>query len=765
MPGARRRRVPVSPDLGVSRDLRGAVLVASATAVSLIAFQMGAKATRDALFLSHYDVTALPAMVIASAAISLGLAFAAARWMTALGPGRLVPGAFLLSAILLAAEWRLAVLWPGPTAVLLYLHYGALGALLVSGFWSLVNERFDPRTAKRQIGRIASGGTVGGLLGGLLAERVAVYLSIEAMLPILAVLQLICAALTWQLRPGDGRHGGRVIQLADPGEAESGLAILARSPYLQTVVTLVFVTTVTEGLVDWVFKERATAAVGRGEDLLRLFAVFYTGVALVTVVVQAVASRAALQRLGLARTVAALPGVVAVGSVGALLVPGLASAAAVRGADSVMRHGLYRPAYELLFTPLPPRRKRPTKALVDVAVVRLGDIGGGALVQALLLVAAAAAGGVLLAVAVALSLLGIVLAVRLHRGYVHSLERSLVARADQLDPESDAGEMTQTALLQSTTMLHLSAAGLSLPDTADEEGERGEEMEEAGGSPEEPAVTVDPALQRIAELRSGDPDRVRRALRAGALPAETVPYVIRLLAWDPVMPDAMRALRGVAGRVTGQLVDHLLDPEEEFTVRRRIPLVLAAVPTRRAFAGLFRGLEDRRFEVRYRCGRALLRLREREGALAADRAEVVAAILREVAVDRGVWESHHLLDRPEPEEDGADAMADAAVRQRAGRSLEHVFNLLALIMPREPLRVAFRALYADDAQLRGTALEYLDTALPSRVREQLWPFLEEEPGRPRPRRPTDEVLRELMRSSESPAVDRPRQEGRDFRST
>ena len=37
--------------------------------------------------------------------------------------------------------------------------------------------------------------------------------------------------------------------------------------------------------------------------------------------------------------------------------------------------------------------------------------------------------------------------------------------------------------------------------------------------------------------------------------------------------------------------------------------------------------------------------------------------------------------------------------------------------------MAFRALYHDDETYRGTALEYLDTVLPSEIREILWPHL------------------------------------------
>ncbi len=373
------------------RSTKVAVAVAIVTAVIMIAFQVAAKATRDALFLSSYDVSALPRMIMLSALVSVLVAFGASRWMTAVGPVRLVPGAFAASGTLLLIEWLLVAEYRGVVAVLLYLHYGGLGAVLISGFWSIINERFDPRTAKRYVGKIAAGATVGGVIGGLLAERVAVLASVEAMLPILAALHFTCSGLLLGARRAreraDARRGmARTPDVAPPGV--SGLKTIIGMPYLRGLVALVLLVTMGEVLIDYVFKARATGAFGDGERLLRFFAVFYTGVSVLTVAVQAVGSRFALQRLGLTRTVALLPAGVGLGSLGALAVPGLASATALRGTESIFRNGLYRAGYELLFTPLAAEQKRSTKALVDVGVVRLGDMAGAAVVQVLLLVAA-----------------------------------------------------------------------------------------------------------------------------------------------------------------------------------------------------------------------------------------------------------------------------------------------------------------------------------------------------------------------------------------
>jgi HEAT repeat protein len=242
---------------------------------------------------------------------------------------------------------------------------------------------------------------------------------------------------------------------------------------------------------------------------------------------------------------------------------------------------------------------------------------------------------------------------------------------------------------------------------------------------------------------------VRAALAGGLLPRALVAHVVPLLAWDAVARDAIAALRTAAPASVGTLADYLLDPDEDFAVRRRLPLVLAAHPSPRAVEALLAALEDQRFEVRYRSGRALARLVQLDPSLSIDGGRVRAAVLREAAVDRGVWESQRLLDQADDE--SWSPVADELIRDRASRSVEHVFTMLALILPRQPLRVAFRGLHTDDAQLRGTALEYLEATLPDDIRRALWPFLEDH-RTAHGQRPTETVLRELLESNQSIVV-------------
>src|SRR6185295_610537 len=132
-------------------------------------------------------------------------------------------------------EWCLLQPYPRAGAVMAYFHLTTLGAVLVSGFWSIVNERFDVQTAKRHISRIGIGATLGGILGGVIAERSAVHLAPDAILLVLAGLQLACAV---SLRLF-GRMAGRESSTPKPADTWLALREATRSPLLRNLAGIV----------------------------------------------------------------------------------------------------------------------------------------------------------------------------------------------------------------------------------------------------------------------------------------------------------------------------------------------------------------------------------------------------------------------------------------------------------------------------------------------------------------------------------------------
>src|SRR5262249_35907200 len=147
---------------------------------------------------------------------------------------------------------------------------------------------------------------------------------------------------------------------------------------------------------------------------------------------------------------------------------------------------------------------------------------------------------------------------------------------------------------------------------------------------------------RVRELRSGDPGRVAAALSSAPIDVDLAPHAIALLAWDAAYPQAAQALAVAREQIEPQLVERMLDTQEDFAIRRRIPWILSHSSTPVAIAGLLQGLLDPRFEVRFRCGQALARIHARDPSLPIDRQRVFTIVLRETRVDHGVWESQRL---------------------------------------------------------------------------------------------------------------------------
>jgi len=350
----------------------------------------------------------------------------------------------------------------------------------------------------------------------------------------------------------------------------------------------------------------------------------------------------------------------------------------------VTRSSVYRAATELLMSPLAPREKRSAKVMLDVGADRIGDMLGAQLVSVLLLALPSA----ILVAAVVLGAAALADALLIPGAYRRTLEDRLVATAatDPI-PAKDS---------------------LLLPPAVD-------------SPPVATKPAYDPLLPAIADLRSGDRARIERLL-AAPLTADLAVHATPLVAWDPVAALVTRRLRELAPRITGQLIDVLLDPETDFGIRRRLPAIVAAGDPALAVLGLWRAVSDARFEVRYRAGKALARLRDAGHTLPASHEQIFDAVEREVRVDTRIWRSYRLLDGFEGSE--PDELVYRVLEQRSATALDHVFTLLGLALPSEPLRICLQTLGTDDPVLRGTALEYLEGVLPPRIRKWLWPFLE-----------------------------------------
>jgi hypothetical protein len=675
-------------------------------ATTMIAQQVAGKATRDALFLSNFDVTNLPKVMIASAIASMTGVLIMSRLLSRFSPFALVPAVFGASAILFVGEWLLLGSHPRVASVVLYLHMAVFGAILISGFWSVINERFDPHTAKQRVARIAAATTFGGVVGGVLAERVTALLDVRTMLLFLSGLHVVCLLAVRGIGMPE-----RIIQVDQNVKTRSAFSVISRTPYLQWMAVLMVLIAAMTALMDYAFKAEASAHFTDSESLVAFFATFYAIVGVLGFVLQTLFGRPVLQRFGIGITIAVLPAVVVVFGTVASVATQLWSMVMLRGGQAVFVNSFFRSAFELLYTPLPPHKKRPTKSIIDVASDRLGDLLGSGLVLLLLFVAPQLPNAVVAACAVAAALLALYVVNRLNRGYINQLALSLRKGVVRIEEGDIVDATTQQILAEShvyseRNFLKTKIDAMQRRHSAavdDEAGAEGEAARFAG---------------IVADLCCGDTGRVRRALNSSLLDMRLTPYLIPLLGHDEVSEDVRTELRWLVPRIIGQLTDALLDPDLPLLVRQRLPGVLEASHNPRVIEGLLLGMTDAAFNVRYSCARALARMRTRNAKLRIPRQKIFTAIRDELHVSPEKWQGRDL--ELTLEYDHGEPLAHPHI----DRGLEHVFTLLTLTLDPDAVHLSMQALLSADDNLRGTALEYLENVLPADLYSDLLQHLD-----------------------------------------
>ena len=304
---------------------------------------------------------------------------AVARWPRA----TFVPLANRFFAVNLLAFFAALYLLPDTARVwidrVFYVWTSVFALFVVTVFWGFVADLFRNEQGKRLFGFIAVGSSLGGIAGSsataLLAQHVPVFLLLLlAVVPLEAAARLARALDAYAdrksaaLRCETGEVGG---------SAWSGIAPVFRSPYLRRIALwlalMTFASTilyfVQAHMVGEAFADRAL----RRAFLARLdFAVN-----LLTIVTQGLLTAHILRRIGVGLTLALVPAVATVGFLSLGVHPLLATLVVVRVLYDSGRHALAKPAREVLFTLVGREERYKSKAFIDAAVYRGGDLLSG----------------------------------------------------------------------------------------------------------------------------------------------------------------------------------------------------------------------------------------------------------------------------------------------------------------------------------------------------------------------------------------------------
>src|SRR5437764_1301018 len=428
------------------------VALMSLYAANAIGAVVVGRSVRDALYLSNRPARGLAGMYIWSSIAIVLVSWLYARIADRMRRGLLNALSALGCAALGAAFWAMLTVTDAVWVYAgLYVFVEAMGSLVVIQFWTLANDVFHAREAKRLFGLIGGGGTLANVIFGLLIGRYAQVFGAHNLLLRMVAQLILCVTLA--------QAGSR---LASPSPlplrsrpvrkarvlSRAGLSFL-NNRHLAIVALIGAVSAAAVTIVDFQFKLSATERyLNDASKLAGYFGSFYGICGGVALAIQIWVTGRVLERYGILASLLPLPVGLAFGSATAAVVPNptLFMSSLAKGSDTIFRYTINDASMQLLYVPVQAHVRGRAKAFID-GVLKPTAI---ALTGAVLLFYKQSGGSGRPLTAAVLLLVGlwILLLARARNEYVHSLVESLERRHLDLNSAAFAGlnEATLRAL-------------------------------------------------------------------------------------------------------------------------------------------------------------------------------------------------------------------------------------------------------------------------------------------------------------------------------
>ncbi|HVQ64837.1 MAG TPA: Npt1/Npt2 family nucleotide transporter [Terriglobia bacterium] len=341
----------------------------------IIASSQVGQIARDALVLDRFSALQLPYLDIS---VSLLIGFVVAfyiRLSRRTSLRNLLLGSLCFYVLTVGALWwAIHFYQPSWVYLFLYVWVGIVGALAPAQVWTLANFVWTTREAKRLFGMLGSGGILGGIFAGFVSARITSSFGAESLLLLMAIPLASAAWIVisvWEHQPETSLNKSAVKD-SGPQNLIDSLRLIAESPHLRAIATLVFLSSVVATIAAWQMKAIAQATFVSKDALAVFFGQFDGYVCVVALVAQLFLTGKVLQKFGIGTALAALPIFLFAGSATVVVSGSLWAVCLAKGSDRVFRYSIDTAAQQLLYLPVSSRVKLQVKSFIDTVIWRFG---------------------------------------------------------------------------------------------------------------------------------------------------------------------------------------------------------------------------------------------------------------------------------------------------------------------------------------------------------------------------------------------------------
>lgn len=359
-------RARLLPELAPTERVRFACAALAFMCVASAA--LIARATADALFLSHFSPIWLPYMYIGSAVLLIIVSYSYAGFATWVPAGRLIAVAASLLVLTVFAVRALFLFTSAPwTRIVSYFLADILVNLPMVLFFSFLGLIFDLREGKRLFGLVGSAGTVGCIASGLAVRPLARGWGTENLLFLVAILLSGFVAIVIFLTRREARRLSAKPQRMATGPVGDKLGYyteLLKTRQLRNLAAFTFIMTFALIAVDYQFKTAARAHFS-GPMLAGFFGNFYAFSNVAALVLQLFLVHRILQHAGLFVALLVLPMSVLLGSAFSAVSGAFAWTVATKASEPVFNFSVNSAAVQMLYLGIKKRSRGQARAFVD----------------------------------------------------------------------------------------------------------------------------------------------------------------------------------------------------------------------------------------------------------------------------------------------------------------------------------------------------------------------------------------------------------------
>ena len=325
-----------------------------------VAISITGSAARDAYFLNMVDRKYLPLMFLAVAVVLTIVIEIYSRLSKNKDISTIVTGTGIIFVITLLVIQNQLKGWVIP---FLYVWKDVIDAIIITQFWLIASQVFDPRQAKRLFGLLGAGGALAAIIiGSSIKQFVSAFGSENLLFATMSFL-FVVIIMANLIRPYKNVNDQK-NQKKD-ADKDSNKSF---TPYLKSLAIIIGLAAVASKIVDYQFKITAVATFPNQDDLVNFFGQYYAVTGIATMIIQLFITSRLLSRFGIIVAILILPILFMSGSIGFLMSPVLAAVYISKFSDQVFRFTLHNASIQLLWIPVKNTIKTRLKPVIEGSI-------------------------------------------------------------------------------------------------------------------------------------------------------------------------------------------------------------------------------------------------------------------------------------------------------------------------------------------------------------------------------------------------------------